>query len=138
MTKTTRAPRVAELASDEGYNLAGAPVLLAKLTAYISRATFAQLAAIATAAGGEYSKHNTAFMFPMDQPEAREEFARSARVILTNPAPAPDAPATATPYTDAPSVETPPAIRVSTSRPISSTITDRTPAGYGPTQPALF
>ena len=41
-------------------------------------------------------------------------------------------------YTDAPTTETPPAVRVSTSRPIASTMTDRTPAGYGPTQPALF
>ena len=43
-----------------------------------------------------------------------------------------------TPYTDAPTQETPPAIRVSTSRPIASTMTDRTPAGYGPAQPSLF
>ena len=194
MTKTTRAPRVAEIAADEGYNLKGQPVLLAKLTAYVGRATFAQLAAIATAAGGEYSKHNQAFQFT--DPAARESFAAQARVILSNPAPAADPPATATQaraqshraarmyptiagmvyatspheanakarddahaeararvtaaraayraahpepaYTDAPTTETPPAIRVSTSRPIGSTITDRTPPGYGPAQPSLF
>ena len=97
MTPKPRAPRVAELAADEGYNLSGAPVLLAKLTAYVGRATFAQLAAIATAAGGEYSRHNTAFQFPIDKPEARESFAAQARVILTNPQPAaPEAARTAT------------------------------------------
>ena len=195
MTKTTRAPRIAEIAADEGYNLQGTPVLLAKLTAYVSRPLFAQLAQLATACNGEYSRHNTAFQFPQDQPEARESFAQQARVILTNPQPAaPEAPRTATqaraqshraaraaqstaearhwhsaeygnpqpdsesrtprpaiaralatfgkspatPYTDAPTTETPPAGRVSTSRPIGSTMTDRTPAGYGPTQPALF
>ncbi len=194
MTKTTRAPRVAELASDEGYNLAGQPVLLAKLTAYVGRSIFAQLAAIAQACAGEYSKHNQAFQFT--DPAARESFAAQARVILTNPAPAADPPATATQaraqshraarmyptiagmvyatspheanakarddahaeararvtaaraayraahpepaYTDAPTTETPPAVRVSTSRPIASTMTDRTPAGYGPAQPSLF
>ena len=194
MTKTTRAPRVAELASDEGYNLKGQPVLLAKLTAYVGRATFAQLAAIAQACAGEYSKHNQAFQFT--DPAARESFAAQARVILSNPAPAADPPATATQaraqshraarmyptiagmvyatsphesnakarddahaeararvtaaraayraahpepaYTDAPTTETPPAVRVSTSRPIASTMTDRTPAGYGPAQPSLF
>ena len=95
MTKTTRAPRVAELASDEGYNLKGQPVLLAKLTAYVGRATFAQLAAIAQACAGEYSKHNQAFQFT--DPAARESFAAQARVILSNPAPAaPEAPRTAT------------------------------------------
>lgn len=193
MTTKTRAPRVAEIAADEGYNLQGAPVLLAKLTAYVSRPLFAQLAAIATACNGEYSKHNAAFQFPIDATAARESFAAQARVILTNPPPAADAPATAaqaraqshraaraaqstaearayaaskrdpahdapeeipleisygrtvihrtapaTSYTDAPTQETPPAIRVSVSRPIGSTITDRTPAGYGPAQPALF
>ncbi len=196
MTTKTRAPRVAELASDEGYNLKGAPVLLAKLTAYVSRPLFAQLAQLATAAGGEYSKHNAAFQFPADATAARESFAAQARVILSNPAPAADPPATATQaraqshraarmyptiagmvyatspheanakarddahaeararvtaaraayraahpepaYTDAPTTETPPAIRVSTSRPIGSTITDRTPPGYGPAQPSLF
>ncbi len=182
MTKTTRAPRVAEIAADEGYNLAGRPVLLAKLTAYVGRATFAQLAAIAQACAGEYSKHNQAFQFT--DPAARESFAAQARVILSNPQPAAtqaraqshraaraaqstaearafaaqlaaahDKPMPAftisygstvigsipaTPYTDAPTTETPPAVRVSTSRPIASTMTDRTPAGYGPTQPALF
>jgi hypothetical protein len=194
MTKTTRAPRVAEIAADEGYNLQGAPVLLAKLTAYVGRSIFAQLAAIAQACAGEYSKHNQAFQFT--DPAARESFAAQARVILTNPAPAADPPATATqaraqshraarmyptiagmvyatspheanakarddahaeararvtaaraayraahpdtPYTDAPTQETPPAVRVSTSRPIASTMTDRTPAGYGPAQPSLF
>ena len=187
-TKTTRAPRVAEIAADEGYNLAGQPVLLAKLTAYVGRSIFAQLAAIAQACAGEYSKHNQAFQFT--DPAARESFAAQARVILSNPAPAPESPRTATqaraqshraaraaqstaearafaaqlaaahdkpmpaftisygstvigsipatPYTDAPTTETPPAVRVSTSRPIASTMTDRTPAGYGPTQPALF
>ena len=186
MTTKTRAPRVAELASDEGYNLKGAPVLLAKLTAYVSRPLFAQLAQLATAAGGEYSKHNAAFQFPADATAARESFAAQARVILSNPAPAAYRAATAQAldnaadiasqealqsrrradraddpaalaaegraesadyaarvyraqaYTDAPTQETPPAIRVSVSRPIGSTITDRTPAGYGPAQPALF
>lgn len=190
-TKTPRAPRIAELAADEGYNLAGHPVLLAKLTAYVSRPVFAQLAAIANACQGEYSRHNQAFQFPADATAARESFAQQARVILANPQPAaPEAPRTATqaraqshraaraaqstaearafaaqlaaahdkpmpaftisygstvigsipatPYTDAPTTETPPAVRVSTSRPIASTMTDRTPAGYGPTQPALF
>lgn len=95
--RTPRAPRQCEIAADEGYNLAGAPVLLAKLTAYVSRPVFAQLAAIATQAGGEYSRHNTAFMFPIDAPQARESFAQQARVILTNPQPAaPEAPRTAT------------------------------------------
>lgn len=153
MTKTARAPRVAEIAADEGYNLAGAPVLLAKLTAYVSRPVFAQLAQLATACNGEYSRHLSAFMFPAGAEAARESFAAQARAILSNPPPA----ATARPkpariscdelirrltrpdeYTDAPTVETPPAARVSTSRPIAHTITDRTPAGYGPTQPALF
>ena len=97
MTKTTRAPRVAELAADEGYNLAGAPVLLAKLTAYVSRPVFAQLAAIANACQGEYSRHNQAFQFPADATAARESFAQQARVILANPQPAaPEAPRTAT------------------------------------------
>lgn len=231
MTKTTRtpraprAPRQCEIASDEGYNLAGRPVLLAKLTAYISRPVFAQLAQVATAAGGEYSRHNQAFQFT--DPAARESFAAQARVILTNTATnhakaeahdraamredakhprseleklqdlltnqeetladwtddtaiatpseidelkslilkTREAIANATPraptladriaarypgiashveivrpvaYTDTPTTENPPAIRVSTSRPIRSTMTDRTPAGYGPTQPQLF
>lgn len=207
MTKTTRAPRICELAADEGYNLAGAPVLLARLTAYIGRATFAQLAAIATQAGGEYSRHNQAFQFPIDKPEARETFAQQARVILTNPQPAPDAPATATAaraqshraaraaqaaaearhwhsaeygnpqpgngsrtprpaiaralatfgegpnqvYTDTQTDEPPAPLVISYGRTIISTVTDRTPAGYGPSpapdapapsrppiQPALF
>lgn len=180
MTTKTRAPRVAELASDEGYNLQGQPVLLAKLTAYVSRPVFAQLAQLATACNGEYSKHNQAFQFPATATAARESFAAQARVILTNPPPAATAqpkrarvssavdaiearhwqraesgeappgyneimrfmaqpPAISpTAYTDAPTVETPPAIRVSVSRPILSTITDRTPPGYGPAQSALF
>lgn len=97
MTKTTRAPRVAELAADEGYNLQGAPVLLAKLTAYVGRATFAHLRAISTSTGGEYSAHLSAFMWPADCHAARESFAQQARVILANPQPAaPEAPRTAT------------------------------------------
>lgn len=97
MTKTTRAPRQCEIAADEGYNLAGTPVLLAKLTAYVSRPVFAQLAAIANACQGEYSRHNQAFQFPADATAARESFAQQARVILANPQPAaPEAPRTAT------------------------------------------
>lgn len=84
MTKTTRAPRIAEIAADEGYNLQGKPMLLAKLTGYVGRATFVQLARIATHAGGEYSKHNAGFMF--QDADARESFAAQARVILTNTA----------------------------------------------------
>lgn len=208
MTKTTR-PRPArqcEIAADEGYNLAGAPVLLAKLTSYVGRATFAQLAAIATATQGEYSRHLSAFMWPADCHAARESFAAQARVILSNPPPIPPAVTAArarrsaaghaidtapsqerpaawtayaaacadearivaesdphdwpdTPleisygrtvihrtageapgqvYTDTPTAETPPAIRVSVRRPIAHTVTDRTPIGYGPTQPSLL
>ena len=97
MTKTTRTLRQCEIAADEGYNLAGALVLLAKLTAYVSRPVFAQLAAIANACQGEYSRHNQAFQFPADATAARESFAQQARVILANPQPAaPEAPRTAT------------------------------------------
>lgn len=188
MTKTTRAPRQCEIAADEGYNLAGAPVLLAKLTAYVSRPVFAQLAAIANACQGEYSRHNQAFQFPADATAARESFAQQARVILANPQPAaPEAPRTATQaraqshraaraaqstaearayaagrpartygeganqvYTDTPTDEPPAPLVISYGRTIISTVTDRTPAGYGPSpapdapapsrpqQPALF
>ena len=179
MTKTTRAPRQCEIAADEGYNLAGAPVLLAKLTAYVSRPVFAQLAAIANACQGEYSRHNQAFQFPADATAARESFAQQARVILAPPPPAaPEAPRTATQaraqshraaraaqstaearaygeganqvYTDTPTDEPPAPLVISYGRTIISTVTDRTPAGYGPSpapdatapsrpqQPALF